>query len=130
MKLFCSLQGGAHRLQLQCPQTSSHRLLSWTRSTDDLLAQAGQLCHDCRIRPWRARTEVEASWIEQAVALANEAVDVGKRSDCFRALCRIVCHDSQPQSQLGETYGCRIPIDPEESLPEDPSLPEGAVACG
>jgi hypothetical protein len=66
---------------------------------------------------------VEPPRLEKAVALANEAIQIGQGGDLLRPLGGIVGDYGQPESQLGEPYSGRIAVDPEQVVPQHAPLP-------
>jgi hypothetical protein len=66
-------------------------------------------------------------WVEEAVSLSNETVQIRERVDLVRVLRRVLRYNSQPETELRETHGRGRLIDPEEILLEDPALSGGRI---
>ncbi len=98
--------------------------LGGTGGGDDGPPQLGQLC---RSIPFGRRPEAMAHRIEEAVALANEAVEVRQRQDVLGPLGPILRDHREPESQLGEPHRGPVAVYAEEVAPEDaaPRLDQG-----
>ena len=69
-------------------------------------------------RPGRAsggaQPDLPPDRLEQAVTLADEAVEVGQRLDPLRPILPILGDDGQPEAELGEPHRGGAPVHPEE----------------
>ena len=55
-----------------------------------------------------------AHGVEEAVALSDEAVEVGERLHPLRTIAPIVCDDREPEPKLGQPHRGAVPVHPEE----------------
>jgi hypothetical protein len=74
--------------------------------------------------------ESGAGRIEEAVALADQAVEVGKRMDLLRPLGAVVRDHREPEPELGEAHRGAVPVDAEEIPLQDAPPRRGCRTVG
>jgi hypothetical protein len=117
----CSFEGLAQRAAFQRSKPAHQRPLVSSACGDQCLPYTRKLAHGFGAEHCSPEPVVDR--IEEAVALPDQAVQIGERADLPGVLGRIIGDDGQPQTQFSEAYRCGREVDAKEIPLKHGSLP-------